>query len=214
MSTIDGPSAGLEILNRKRRPGPASTRKFWSRSPARAVRDASIPKPSRRTCLAASTSKAGGVVSRGSRRCTIGPKAILRPRKRPWRASAQAFPGQGSRPAWQASPDRNLTTAFWSPRRPCPMTSRDWRRIIMVASVTGPVMAIRADAAYARARAGMVGLTRAAAIDAARHGITVNAVAPGWIATGSQTPGERDEGLATPIGRSATPEDSPRRSDR
>ena len=94
------------------------------------------------------------------------------------------------------------------------MTSRDWRRIIMVASVTGPVMAIRADAAYARARAGMVGLTRATAIDAARHGITVNAVAPGWIATGSQTPGERDEGLATPTGRSATPEDSPRRSDR
>jgi 3-oxoacyl-[acyl-carrier protein] reductase len=51
----------------------------------------------------------------------------------------------------------------------------------------------------------MVGLTRAAAIDAAGHGITVNAIAPGWIATGSQTPGEHEEGLVTPIGRSASP---------
>ena len=31
------------------------------------------------------------------------------------------------------------------------------------------------------------------------------AIAPGWIATGSQTPGEREEGLVTPIGRSASP---------
>jgi 3-oxoacyl-[acyl-carrier protein] reductase len=66
-------------------------------------------------------------------------------------------------------------------------------------------MAMRADAAYAAAKAGMVGLTRATAIDAAAHGITVNAVAPGWIATGSQTPEEHDEGRVTPIGRSATP---------
>ena len=51
----------------------------------------------------------------------------------------------------------------------------------MVASVTGPVMAIRAHAGYATAKAGMVGLTRAAAVDAAGRGITVNAVAPGWI---------------------------------
>ena len=63
------------------------------------------------------------------------------------------------------------------------MTSRNWGRIIMVASVTGPVMAIRDDVAYASAKAGMVGLMRAAAVDVAGHGITVNAVAPGWIAT-------------------------------
>src|SRR5262252_114904 len=52
---------------------------------------------------------------------------------------------------------------------------------------------------------GMTGLTRAAALDAAPHGITVNAVAPGWIATGSQTPDERGQGLATPAGRSGSP---------
>ena len=111
-----------------------------------------------------------------------------------------------SLPTWQASLSRNLTTAFLVTKAALPiMTSRGWGRIIMVASVTGPVMAMRGDAAYATAKAGMVGLTRAAAIDAAGHGITVNAIAPGWIATGSQTPHEHDEGLATPIGRSASP---------
>jgi 3-oxoacyl-[acyl-carrier protein] reductase len=109
---------------------------------------------------------------------------------------------------WRASLERNLTTAFLVAKAALPaMTSHGWGRIIMVASVTGPVMAMRADVAYASAKAGMVGLTRAVAIDAAEHGITVNAVAPGWIATGSQTPDERDEGLATPIGRSGSPDE-------
>jgi 3-oxoacyl-[acyl-carrier protein] reductase len=107
---------------------------------------------------------------------------------------------------WQAALARNLTTAFLVTKAALPaMASRGWGRIIMVASVTGPVMAIRADVGYATAKAGMIGLTRAAAVDAAGHGITVNAVAPGWIATGSQTAEERDEGLATPMGRSGSP---------
>ena len=96
---------------------------------------------------------------------------------------------------WQAALARNLTSAFMVTKAAVPaMTSRGWGRIIMVASLTGPVMAIRADVGYATAKAGLVGLTRAAAVDAARHGITVNAVAPGWIATGSQTPEERGQG--------------------
>jgi 3-oxoacyl-[acyl-carrier protein] reductase len=107
---------------------------------------------------------------------------------------------------WQAALARNLTTAFLVTKAALPqMTSRGWGRIIMVASVTGPVMAIRADVGYASAKAGMVGLTRAVAVDVARHGITVNAVAPGWIATGSQTRHEHDQGLATPAGRSGSP---------
>src|SRR5215469_1209605 len=109
-------------------------------------------------------------------------------------------------PTWQAALARNLTTAFLVTKAALPaMISRGWGRIIMVASLTGPVMAIRADAGYAAAKAGMVGLTRAAAVDTARHGITVNAVAPGWIATGSQTPEEHGQGLATPVGRSGSP---------
>ena len=107
---------------------------------------------------------------------------------------------------WQAALARNLTTAFLVTKAALPhMTSRGWGRIIMVSSVTGPVMAMRADVGYASAKAGMVGLTRAIAVDAARHGITVNALAPGWIATGSQTPEEHGEGLATPAGRSGSP---------
>ena len=74
----------------------------------------------------------------------------------------------------------------------------------MVASVTGAVMGMRSEVAYAAAKAGLVGLTRALAVDEARHGVTANAVAPGWIATGSQTEHEVAEGLTTPVGRSGT----------
>ena len=109
---------------------------------------------------------------------------------------------------WQAALARNLTTAFLVTKAALPqMTRRGWGRIIMVASLTGPVMAIRADVGYASAKAGMVGLTRAIAVDAAGYGVTVNAVAPGWIATGSQTTEEQGEGLATPAGRSGSPDE-------
>jgi 3-oxoacyl-[acyl-carrier protein] reductase len=109
---------------------------------------------------------------------------------------------------WQAALARNLTSAFLVTKAALPtMTSRGWGRIIMVSSVTGPVMAIRGDVGYATAKAGMVGLTRAVAVDTAVHGITVNAVAPGWIATGSQTPEERSQGQASPAGRSGSPDE-------
>jgi 3-oxoacyl-[acyl-carrier protein] reductase len=109
---------------------------------------------------------------------------------------------------WQAALERNLTTAFLVTKAALPaMTGRGWGRIIMVASVTGPVMAMRAEVGYAAAKAGMAGLARAVAVDTAGAGITVNAVAPGWIATASQTPGERTEGVATPMGRSGSPDE-------
>jgi 3-oxoacyl-[acyl-carrier protein] reductase len=109
---------------------------------------------------------------------------------------------------WQAALARNLTSAFLVTKAALPaMTSRGWGRIIMVSSVTGPVMAIRGDVGYATAKAGMIGLTRAAAVDVAGYGITVNAVAPGWVATGSQTPDERGQGEATPTGRSGSPDE-------
>jgi 3-oxoacyl-[acyl-carrier protein] reductase len=111
-------------------------------------------------------------------------------------------------PTWQASLARNLTTAFLVTKAALPaMASNRWGRVIMMSSVTGPVMAIRADVGYASAKAGLIGLTRAVAVDAAPYGITVNAIAPGWIATGSQTPEEHREGLATPMARSGSPEE-------
>ncbi len=110
--------------------------------------------------------------------------------------------------AWQASLRRNLDTAFLSTRAVLPgMIAGGWGRVLMVSSVTGPVMAMRDEAAYAAAKAGLIGLVRALAVDHARDGITVNAVAPGWIATGSQLPGEVGEGRATPIGRSGRPDE-------
>jgi 3-oxoacyl-[acyl-carrier protein] reductase len=106
---------------------------------------------------------------------------------------------------WQHSLHRNLDTAFLMSRAAVPVMRRGaWGRVVMVASVTGPVMAMRDDAAYAAAKAGMVGLTRSLAVDLAADGITANAVAPGWIATGSQTAAERREGEVTPLRRSGS----------
>jgi 3-oxoacyl-[acyl-carrier protein] reductase len=87
------------------------------------------------------------------------------------------------------------------------MRRERWGRVVMVASLTGPVMAMRGEAAYAAAKAGMLGLARSVAVDHAHEGVTANVVAPGWIATGSQTTAEAGEGVRTPVGRSGTPEE-------
>ena len=109
--------------------------------------------------------------------------------------------------AWTAGIRRNLDTAFLVSRAMLPLMSGPGGRIIMIASVTGPVMAMRHDPVYAAAKAGMSGLGRALALDLAGSGITVNSVAPGWIRTGSQTEHEFAQGLRTPMGRSAEPEE-------
>jgi 3-oxoacyl-[acyl-carrier protein] reductase len=109
---------------------------------------------------------------------------------------------------WHRSLARNLDTAFLVSRAAVPaMAERGWGRVVMVTSVTGPVMAMQNDVGYAAAKAGMVGLTRAMAVDVADRGVTVNSVAPGWIATASQTAHEVGQGLTTPAGRSGTPQE-------
>ena len=109
--------------------------------------------------------------------------------------------------AWTAGIRRNLDTVFLVSRAMLPMMAGPRGRIVMISSVTGPVMAMRHDPVYAAAKAGMCGLGRALALDLAGSGITVNTVAPGWIRTGSQTEHEFAQGLRTPIGRSAEPEE-------
>jgi 3-oxoacyl-[acyl-carrier protein] reductase len=114
--------------------------------------------------------------------------------------------GSMSLASWHRSLARNLDTAFLVSRAAVPaMAERGWGRVVMVTSVTGAVMAMRDDVGYAAAKAAMLGLTRAMAVDVAGRGVTVNSVAPGWIATASQTAHEVVEGLATPTGRSGTP---------
>jgi len=102
----------------------------------------------------------------------------------------------------------NLKTQFNVTRCVVPgMIERGYGRIVNMSSVTGPLVANPDEAAYCAAKAGVVGLTRGLALDVAKHGITVNAVGPGWIATGSQVDGEDVGGLNTPMGRSAFPEE-------
>jgi 3-oxoacyl-[acyl-carrier protein] reductase len=107
---------------------------------------------------------------------------------------------------WLLTLNRNLTTAFNVTRAVLPgMKARKWGRIVNISSTTGAVAGVANDSVYGAAKAGMLGLTRGLCLEVARSGITVNAVAPGWIATGSQTPAEAQAGLVTPIGRSGTP---------
>jgi 3-oxoacyl-[acyl-carrier protein] reductase len=109
---------------------------------------------------------------------------------------------------WREELDREVTTAFLVCKYTVAgMVERGFGRVVNVSSVTGPVAAIAADVAYAAGKAAMVGLTRAIAVDAAAHGVTVNAVAPGWIATGSSSPRELELGAGTPLGRCGTPEE-------
>ncbi|MGZ4150388.1 MAG: SDR family NAD(P)-dependent oxidoreductase [Actinomycetota bacterium] len=110
--------------------------------------------------------------------------------------------------AWDLDIALNLHTAYNVTRAVVPgMVERGWGRVVMVSSVTGPVVTDPGSVGYAAAKAGMDGLMRGIAIEVGRAGVTVNSVNPGWIATGSQLPAEAVAGRHTPIGRSGTPEE-------
>ena len=103
---------------------------------------------------------------------------------------------------WDYSMGLNLKTTFNVTKAVLPtMLSAKYGRIVNVSSVTGPLVSNPRATAYSTAKAGMVGLTRGLAMEVARNGITVNAVAPGWIETASSTPQEIIAGKNTPIGR-------------
>ena len=87
------------------------------------------------------------------------------------------------------------------------MIAQGYGRIVNVSSVTGPVVANPQESAYCAAKAGVLGMTRGLALDVAAHGITVNAVGPGWVASGSQAEGEDVGGENTPLKRSARPDE-------
>jgi 3-oxoacyl-[acyl-carrier protein] reductase len=107
---------------------------------------------------------------------------------------------------WDSGIARNLRTAFSVTRAAlCPLIASGNGRIVFVSSVTGPLVANPGSAAYGAAKAGILGLMRSMAIELGRQGVTVNAVLPGWIATGSQLPEEAIGGENTPLGRSGTP---------
>ena len=109
---------------------------------------------------------------------------------------------------WRRAMDVSLTTAVLVTQAFLPaMMQQGYGRVVMMASVTGPMVSNVGEAAYSAAKAGMVGLTHALALEVASRGVTVNAVAPGWIGTEASTPEERIAARATPVGRAGTPDE-------
>ena len=79
---------------------------------------------------------------------------------------------------------RTTLGGFYNVTRPVvmPMVRRKWGRIITMSSVSAQ-LGNRGQVAYAAAKAGVLGATRSLALELARKGVTVNAVAPGLVAT-------------------------------
>ncbi len=109
---------------------------------------------------------------------------------------------------WKYGMDINLGSAFLVTRAVLPgMLARNYGRIVHMSSVTGPVVGIAGAGVYAAAKAGLMGLTRALAIEAGPRNVTVNCIGPGWIKTNSSSEDEILAGKYTPVGRPGTPDE-------
>jgi 3-oxoacyl-[acyl-carrier protein] reductase len=108
---------------------------------------------------------------------------------------------------WQSVVDTNLTAAFrWSRLALRGMVRARFGRIINIASVVGP-RANAGQANYAAAKAGLIGLTKTMAVEVARRGVTVNAIAPGLIATDMTADLNGDLLESVPARRAGRPEE-------
>ena len=113
--------------------------------------------------------------------------------------------------AWKEVLDTNLSGAFYAIKAVTrPMLKARGGRIINITSVSGQAGQM-GQANYSSAKAGLIGLTKATARELASRGITVNAVAPGFVLT--ELTQDLPQGLMgqiterTPLGRFGTPEE-------
>ena len=94
-------------------------------------------------------------------------------------APVESFPVE----RWDAIIAINLSSAFHATRLAlAPMKARGWGRVINIASVHGLVASVD-KSAYIAAKHGIVGFTKAIALETATSGVTVNAICPGWVLT-------------------------------
>src|SRR5689334_17497886 len=109
---------------------------------------------------------------------------------------------------WDAVISTNLSPAFRLTRDALrSMMKARYGRVVNIASVVGPRANV-GQSNYAAAKAGVIGMTKTIAAEVARRGITVNAVAPGFIATDMTSELDTDEIVkAIPARRQGTPEE-------
>jgi 3-oxoacyl-[acyl-carrier protein] reductase len=109
--------------------------------------------------------------------------------------------------SWSRVLDTNLSAAFRLTRRAVrTMIRQRFGRVVNVASVVGP-KANAGQANYAASKAGLIGLTRTVAVEVAKRGVTVNAVAPGFIETDMTEDLPPDLLAAVPAKRAGQPQD-------
>jgi NAD(P)-dependent dehydrogenase (short-subunit alcohol dehydrogenase family) len=94
---------------------------------------------------------------------------------------------------WQRMLETNLTGAYRTTKR-ClgAMIEQKWGRIINIAS-TAATIGYVAHAAYCASKSGLLGLTRCVALEGAPHGVSCNAISPGWVDTPQGRGGVRQQ---------------------
>jgi NAD(P)-dependent dehydrogenase (short-subunit alcohol dehydrogenase family) len=98
---------------------------------------------------------------------------------------------------WRETMAVNLDAPFWLTRMAVPdMVDAGWGRIVMISSTAGQVGA-PAMSAYCASKHGLLGLMRSVAVDTIPHGVTCNAILPGWVRTSMADADAAAEGAAT-----------------